>query len=357
MTPSPTDRTVGTRIVIILLLFAAARAHAQSLPRLEATARIGCATCEGPAAFAGIQRLVVDPAGNIHVLDSAEPYVRVFTAKGEPVRTFGKRGGGPGEFRLPAFMAVTHDGSYSIVDIRSRRLSRLSADGTELSAVTFRRFPVAAAAWGDTIWLATTDFVTPTLTIERWTGGDTILPVRSLGPDSPRRDETTPSSIVALAASPDGGFAIGDGATFYRIGVYDATGNRTADITRDVARLKRTPAELEAEEARLARAASRMEAMRRAEGGSAATVRVPELKQHFLSDALVYDARGRLWVRTERGSRDDVVFDVFAPDRRYLGEVRAPGRMRNFAIGQDLLAGVVYDADEAQYVQVCRIID
>lgn len=364
MSDAPRTRN-GERCVhaAMLSLAAVALMHArpvagQSVPAVEAIARIGCGACDGPAAFADIGYIAIGPANTIYAIDSTEPHVRVFRENGEAVTAFGRRGDGPGEFRGPSFIDVRPDGGLTILDIRTRRMSRLAPDGTELETFPLRQFPIAAAATesGD-LWLATTDFRAPTLSIEWWpAGADASQPITRLSPDFPKRDESTPSSIVALAASPAGGFAIADGAFFYRIGLHDSHGERTAWIDREIPRRKLTAAEVAEEEARRDRNARRMAAMRVAEGGAPGSPPpVPEVRAHFLRDALQYDRRGRLWVRTERGTADEAIFDLFDPQNRFIGELSVPGRMRRFAIGGDLLAGVVYDADEAQYIQLYRI--
>ena len=88
---------------------------------------------------------------------------------------------------------------------------------------------------------------------------------------------------------------------------------------------------------------------------SGADAAVPTEKSHFLLRTLRYDDDNRLWILTERGGLDSSVFDVFAANGAWLGEVRVPERMRRFALGSGLLASVTFDADEAQYVSVYRV--
>ena len=76
---------------------------------------------------------------------------------------------------------------------------------------------------------------------------------------------------------------------------------------------------------------------------------------HFGAGALQYDAEGRLWVRVDRALPSSTTFDVFGPDRRYLGEVTVNGRIRDFAVGDGLLAGVVLDALDVERIGVWRV--
>lgn len=67
--------------------------------------------------------LSVDDEGRIYVLDSGNYRVQVFENDGSFLRSFGRRGSGPGEFVNPRFIAVT--GSRVLVTDRS--LSRVTA--------------------------------------------------------------------------------------------------------------------------------------------------------------------------------------------------------------------------------------
>ncbi len=54
--------------------------------------------------FSEIRGIQVDDQGQIYVLDSKECLVKVFDPKGKLIRSFGKRGQGPGEFQYPLGM-------------------------------------------------------------------------------------------------------------------------------------------------------------------------------------------------------------------------------------------------------------
>jgi 6-bladed beta-propeller len=351
---------IATLLCVCVAALSADIARAQA-PRLEHVRTIGCATCDGPAAFASIAALEID-GGHVIVLDTREPFVRVFDGSGALVRASGRQGKGPGEFAGPAFMGVRKEG-LQVVDLRTRRVTVVDAKGEEVSSMPFRGFPIvfSRAIGQDHGWAMTTDFRSPTLTIERLSDASARPDsVRVLGEDFPQKEDGAPSLFVALAARADGGFAMGDGSAQYRIGIYDATGRRTSEIRRDIERLKRTPAEMAYENARRARVAERARAMRNIEaqrsGGGPGTIPpVPELKAHFLANALAWDAKGRLWVRTERASGKNTIFDVFAGDGSFLGEVRVGERVDDYVIRGTTLAGVITDDDEVQYVALYTV--
>jgi hypothetical protein len=66
--------------------------------------------------FGNIASFDVDREGRIYVLDRQAFEVRVFGPDGKHLRTFGRRGGGPGEFENPQGVRVTPDGRVIVRD-------------------------------------------------------------------------------------------------------------------------------------------------------------------------------------------------------------------------------------------------
>ncbi len=297
--------------------------------------------------------------GRIWVLDGAAPHVRVFDAGGRSVRAFGRDGRGPDEFVAPESLGVLRNGGVEILDVRTMRRTLIDSAGHSTGDAPLTDFPIhvgTALDDGLTI-LATTDFRSPTLAVKRWPAGGAMQGLLRFTPDFPRSEKDAPSQFVALASAPNGTFAVGDGTGTYHIRIYDRDGKPVRDIERRIQRVRRTKAEIDAEQQRRDRMSSRMAQMARAEGARArpALPPVPELKTHFLVDALRYDAQGRLWVRTERGGMHETLFNVFDAGGRFLGETRIPERMGSYAIGNGLLAGVVWDESDVEYIGVYRV--
>jgi hypothetical protein len=86
---------------------------------LEEDLTIGESTGEGDYLFSQIRSIAVDDAGNIYVLDSKEKHVLVLDGSGAHLRTFGRAGQGPGEFRSPLTLGLTNRDEIVIEDIRS----------------------------------------------------------------------------------------------------------------------------------------------------------------------------------------------------------------------------------------------
>jgi hypothetical protein len=331
------------------------------LPSVRRIGRIGCPTCEGVTQFYSIADLALDEDNRLYVLDQAAPFVREFTVDGTTVRSFGSAGQGPGEFRTPSALLLLEHGGLEVVDVLARRRTQMHADGAPTGSRLFGQFPVAVARSGlqGPTYAAVTDFRSPTLAVEVWPEDGEPRELFRFDAGFPRGKDGEPSLFVALAASQDGRFAAGDGSMDYRIRVFGRDGRKLNDIVRDIARVRRTPAEMVTERERVIRTQARADALRRVEArrsGPPGTARpVEEIKPHFLSSALRYDPLGRLWVRTERGSLVETIFDVFDGEGRWLGEVRAGERIGRYFVGRDYLAGVTFDEDEVQYVSLYRV--
>jgi DNA-binding beta-propeller fold protein YncE len=79
--------------------------------------------------------IAVDPSsGHLLVVDTEAHQVRVFTADGAPLRSFGRRGIGEGAFNYPTNVAVDLDGRIYVSDSMNFRVQILAQDGTPLGA-------------------------------------------------------------------------------------------------------------------------------------------------------------------------------------------------------------------------------
>ena len=74
--------------------------------RLVEEWRVGGAV-DGPHSFTNVRSLVVQPDGRLVVLESKDQQVHCLSARGEPMRTVGRKGAGPGEFRNANGLVVT----------------------------------------------------------------------------------------------------------------------------------------------------------------------------------------------------------------------------------------------------------
>lgn len=118
----------------------------QGMPTLLEVLRIGSLddTCD---AFGNVMSLAVDGDGRIYVADSQASEIRVFSPEGECVRTFGRSGEGPGEFRLLAGIAWQPPVFLWTIDSVAERMTVFDSLGTVLATHPLRLGPAAAHPW------------------------------------------------------------------------------------------------------------------------------------------------------------------------------------------------------------------
>jgi len=91
---------------------------------------------------------IVCDAESVYVLDSADADIKIYSRDGAFRRTIGRKGQGPGEFRLPNDMDV-FDGRLYVADSANRRLQILDAGGKLLGGFGLGMAPWRILALGD----------------------------------------------------------------------------------------------------------------------------------------------------------------------------------------------------------------
>jgi len=315
--------------------------------------------------------LTMTSEGTILVLDLYEPFVRVFDLHGEMLRAFGVAGQGPGELGidiqleyLPGIAVYPRsDGSVLVHEAIPPTLTAFDANGrfteelrleipirvprgTAWDAASGRLFMLSFSP-GEGSRVDRFDFAGRTST-----PATTVL----LLPDAfPPSDEEPPSPAtpLSMAPTPNGGFAIGD-PWRYLIRSFGAEGELEGQVEREIARPRKSAAELHEQREILRQRASR--------AGGAAEEPHPEVS-HFGRGALEYDDGGRLWVATNRGNVGTTTFDVFDPTGTYLGEVSLPGiletgpyTLRSYDVAGGHLAVVMAEGDGNHRIGVWRVV-
>ena len=84
-------------------------------------------------------KIRVDAQDNIYVSDAVDKTIKIYDRSGKWIKNVGKRGQGPGEYMAINDFDVTGDGRIFISDIRQRRVSILSNDGTFVSSFLTER--------------------------------------------------------------------------------------------------------------------------------------------------------------------------------------------------------------------------
>jgi hypothetical protein len=80
------------------------------------------------------QYLDVDAGGNIYILDWGDVEFKVFAPDGRHLRSFGKKGQGPGDFDIPASFELAADGRIFLLSGRQNQMIILDSAGKYLSS-------------------------------------------------------------------------------------------------------------------------------------------------------------------------------------------------------------------------------
>ena len=87
---------------------------------LTPTLSIGQLEGQAEFLFGRVNSIAVDDFGTLYVLDSQAGEIRAFTSDGTFLRTYGRRGEGPGELMSPNAIAVLSDKRVLARDPRNR---------------------------------------------------------------------------------------------------------------------------------------------------------------------------------------------------------------------------------------------
>ena len=335
---------IHTMLAVILLGVAGqiqAQSPALKPPVLQRDLTLGCESCSGPLQFGNIWELALSPTGEMVVVDRDAPMIREFDADGRARWQGGRKGQGPGEYLLVLRAAYADNGNLVVADMTGRRVTSLGVDRKVAKTTPLTMFATSAGADARGTLALAAETPRGALVLVEWRAG-------SLRPLAlPVADSALPlakNSSVARAST--GIVAVAMNSEDYRIVRFDSVAARLPDITRAIARVRRTPAEVNALRARVERNRRQMASMEGARANSTARRSVPStvthlpvsiddltLKPHIAVDGLRYDPQGRLWVRTMRGDESSTVFDVFGTSGAFLGSVTMQGDIQLFAFG------------------------
>jgi len=350
--------TIGDTLVVRTLTGSIWRDTAQLVPEVS----IGMFDGPEEYIFGQVVSLAMGEDGTIYVMDQQVPALRVYHPDGTYRTTFGREGGGPGEYKRPdGGLNILSDGRILLRDPANARIQVYSPEGEDLDTWRIRgNFNTSNRMTVDTLDRAYTILLLdPEADVRDWEIGFVqILPDGTAG-DTLRRPDTgyEPPQIEARHETEDGGvsasinsvpFSPGEETTLTRFGYWihgistdyaftllKPEGPLRIEKTYDPVPV--TAGEKAEEEAFAIRNMRYTDPNWRWDGPA-----IPNVKPPYGTFSGGED--GSIWVqvpqpgfRTEDTSYDPtdpdaipdewheaVVFDVFDDQGRYLGAVRTP---------------------------------
>jgi hypothetical protein len=325
--------------------------------------------------------------GTVVAVDEVPPFVRAFTADGEPRWVALRKGGGPAEVREPVLAygmrgdtTIVEDGmgdgaalvaSDGSVAGRLRPLTVRDSTGRNRALIPFLRLvdggALAYEARFSPADLEGTGFWTPSWNmhlLSRDAGSSILLgPLRVQVIARGRSPVALLSPLAARAATRDGfvyGFPIRD-----EFSIHGSDGSVSTLVRRPTPSRILTSSEEE-------QARSRHEKVIAARSS-------PEIAADLARTVLVFDtlpAYGRMVVSQDGSiwreryeierdayltsmiawSDDSVPWDVHSEDGSWLGTVRTPPRFALTSVGKDWIAGIHADENDVQTPRVYRLI-
>lgn len=313
--------------------------------------------------FGDVSRLAEDPDGGIYVLDAQLPVIRHFDRTGKSLGTVGRSGSGPGEYgRLSLGMVVDPSGTLYVHDWSNGRIVRFTAEGRALDPwpLDSRFLTTVPGTWlysdgSDQILVRAAVGDQPVLLrIEAGRVSDTLevprLPGMPTLSGGPYRIDTYWGWNV------DGYFVVGV-SNQYSFEAHKPTG--IVRIRREVPSLPVHSEEADAWR-RQFEWMERHPSYRPPEGEWIPTHMPPFRWIDVAADGRIWVQRNTQPIRLEVDGdpdrpppapwRQPFLFDVFAADGSFLGEVRFPDNVQPLLFGSGHVWGVRRGDFDEQYV-------
>ena len=296
------------------------------------------------------QYLDVDTDGNIYVLDWGDVEFKVFAPDGRHLRSFGKKGQGPGEFDTPAYFDLAADGRIFLLSGRQNQMVILDSAGKYLSSFRVDGFC-------DRLGVDRQNRIYYSQMLFPETGGGeeykliqnrmALFRTDELGNGKTRLGEylngtmlrkfqknmvTSMSSresyLTSWLVGPDDRVYIGYNED-YRLDVYDADWKLLFRFGREFTPVRHPDYKPDGPH--------------------------PEFYPAFSDWRKFFDEKGNLWLEqyVEEGVKDHV-FDVFSPEGIYLRQIRVPETL--YLVRGDLAYSIVRREDEFLVVKRFRMV-
>jgi hypothetical protein len=317
--------------------------------------------------------------GQIVIASGGTQELRIHGPDGRLLRTVGRAGAGPGEFRTPFWLGVLPGDSVVVWDLGLRRFSVFSSGGDFARAITpsgsLGILPEAQGIFADGRLVLAASTGSQSLPAPGKARRDTLAYV--LVDDAGEVTDTLgvfPGPEMIMAGTPSTGFLIRPlpfgrqtVAAVHGDRLYVGTGDRWELAAYEPGRGLRAVYRVDRENLPVTREDIR--AYRRTLVTLGASSAQAKAQQEKLLDEAPYpatmpsftgleaDSEGNLWVQeaAKPGPTQGSHWTVLAPDGRVRATVRVPPRLAVKQVGTDWVLGVEVDDDEVEHVRVYRL--
>lgn len=314
---------------------------------------------------AGATRL---PDGSILVGDRGDLALHLFSAQGRKVRSFGRKGTGPGEIEYVGRLLRCGDSIYTHDAGNGGRTSVFTLDGRYVRQFRFTgpgeaQQPYSSACnargtfvhigWEDRRQMRAGRFRTPVpLWLSRPTEG--VLRVLDSIPGSERWGYVSNGQPAGTGPLPFGKQPVigisetrvyAGSADEFRVQTYDMQGRAGATLSRPSPPQRLERADINAY---IERVSSRAPASARERiVQSFSEIEFPSTAPAYT--ALLVDHTNHVWIRSyTRADKPDATWSVFSPTGALVAEVSVPARLSVHEIGTDHILGDMEDEDTAE---------
>lgn len=324
--------------------------------------------------------------GRLVVIASSPANIQFFDSLGTPLKTVGRSGAGPGEFRALGNGWRTGGDTIEVFDFANRRVSTFDGQGgyvRGMTVTTASRFSFALPIGR----LPDGRLLTQSQTFD--TSSSHSGPYRSpsevvlYGPDAGTADtlgafpgaEMYPSSFevpggrrfpaprplpfgrtTQVRSYGDNVYVATNNA--FEVAVYGGDGTLRRLIRAPRTREQVTEADVSAERARMLEQLDGSRGVPQAlkEQERKRIEEAPHAEEYPYLAGLLLDEQGNLWIGLPAApDAEQNHFVVFSPVGQELGTVVLPGRLRPTDIGSDYVIGIWRDQDDIEHVRLYRL--
>jgi len=302
---------------------------------------IGDRTDDENYMFSTIGGVMVDVEEDIIVIDEKEVVIKVFDKNGKHLRTFGKRGGGPGEFNTAARISLKGGKDIVVLDRGNNRLSYYSKEGQCLKEIPLGKYSSLSRAKPDSKGFIYAD----TMTVDGDTG---IYEIKRFDPELNmieilarselvrRFPEVNPVSVWFMYMVREDDSFVWGWNTKYELTIHDPDGKPVKKIVKEYNPVKITKDEQE----------KIME--ERFQGLEIpSTIKIVFPKSYPPFYYFICDDVGRIYVRTQRENKQgDLKWDVFDDEGIYILSFFLPQAELLYCIRNNKLYSFINDSED-----------